>query len=208
MQLQPAEVSRIEQFLTKLRSDVYPEPDSQQHEEITEGMLAHLFANHLTEPPLRALDVGCGQGVALRKLVSRCEQVIGVTLDREDAEACRAAGFDVLEMDQSFLRFPDQHFDLLWCRHCLEHSAMPYYTLGEFWRVLQPQGWLYVEVPAPDTSCAHQFNRNHYSVLPKSMWCSLMERTGFDLLEILDISLSTPAGPDQYWAFVLRKSKL
>lgn len=99
-------------------------------------------------------------------------------------------------MDQSFLDFPDGTFDVVWCRHCLEHSIFPYFTLSGFHRILRPGGWLYVEVPVPDTSCAHQTNRNHYSVLGKSMLGSLIERSGFRIVDVLDITFSVPAGPD------------
>jgi len=60
-------------------------------------------------------------------------------------------------------------------------------------------------VPAPDTSCQHQTNQNHYSVLGKSMWLDLIRRAGFDTLASLDIGLTTQAGPDTYWAFIQRK---
>jgi hypothetical protein len=75
----------------------------------------------------------------------------------------------------------------------------------ELYRVVKQKGFLYVEVPAPDTSCQHQTNQNHYSVLGKSMWAELIKRTGFTLLETLDISFEVPAGPDTYWAFFQQK---
>lgn len=122
----------------------------------------------------------------------------------EDLAACRQAGFDVRKMDQSFLDFGDAEFDLLWCRHCLEHSIFPYFTLNEFHRVLKPGGMLYVEVPACDTPSAHHNHPNHYSVLGKSMWLKLMTCSGFEVVELVDLSFSVPAGPDTYWAFILR----
>ena len=108
-------------------------------------------------------------------------------------------------MDQSFLEFNDETFDLIWCRHCLEHSIVPYFTLSGFFRALKPTGFLYIEVPAPDTSSKHQTNRNHYSILGKSMWVELIKRTGFKLLEVIDIDLEVPSGPDTYWAFIQQK---
>jgi len=128
-----------------------------------------------------------------------------VTLNQTDVDVCRSLGYDVRYMDQSFLDFPDESFDVLWVRHCLEHSVFPYFTLSGFHRVLKPGGWLYVEVPAPDTSCAHQTNGNHYSVLGKSMLGSLIERSGFRIVDILDISFTVPAGPDTYWAYIQQR---
>ena len=114
-------------------------------------------------------------------------------------------GFDVREMDQSFLDFADQMFDLIWCRHCLEHSVMPFFTLSQLVRVLKPLGGLYVEVPAPDTVAAHQTNKNHYSTLPASAWAQLILRSGVDPIRHLEIPLQIPIGVDRYWAFWGRK---
>ena len=100
--------------------------------------------------------------------------------------------------------FADESFDLIWCRHCLEHSIFPYFTLAQFHRVLKPAGLLYIEVPASDTR-AHQTNANHYCLFGKSMWSELLRRSGFNVLEITDISFTVTAGSDVYWAFVSRK---
>ena len=205
MKLTPVDIARLESFLERIADDTYPEPPSDQHERITEGVLEKIVPIVGLAPGARVLDVGCGQGVALRHFQASGWDATGITLNATDVEACRARGYHVLEMDQSFLDFPGEHFDLVWCRHCLEHSVFPYFTLTQFWRVLKPGGWLYVEVPAPDTACAHQTNPNHYSVMGKSMLASLMQRSGFSPVESFDIGLNVPAGPDVYWGFVQRR---
>jgi len=199
-------VGKLEQFLERIKLDTYPEAPTELHTDITGKMLDHLDAKGLLQPGTRVLDIGCGQGVALERFAQRGLEALGITLNDSDIEACRAKGFDVQRMDQSFLDFPDASFDLLWCRHCLEHSIMPYFTLCEFNRVIAPGGYLYVEVPAPDTSCQHQLNPNHYSVFGKTMWASLMNRAGFVLQEAVDVSFTVGAGPDTYWSFILQKA--
>jgi hypothetical protein len=72
--------------------------------------------------------------------------------------------------------------------------------------VLRPGGVLYLEVPAPDTPCRHQTNRNHYSVLGKSMWTELLGRVGFSQTRVRDLIFETPMGQDVYWAFVQSKA--
>jgi 2-polyprenyl-3-methyl-5-hydroxy-6-metoxy-1,4-benzoquinol methylase len=196
---------KLEKFLTRIASETYPEPITPLHSQITQKMWNTVKADLPSLVGLEILDVGCGQGVSLEIFVAEGMKVTGITLNQTDVEICQAKGFNVLLMDQSFLDFPDQSFDMIWCRHCLEHSIFPFFTLSEFTRVLRPQGYLYVEVPAPNTSCHHENNPNHYSVLEKSMWQSLLLRSGFVIKNVYDINLSTMAGPDTYWAFTATK---
>jgi SAM-dependent methyltransferase len=206
MKLTKPQVGRLERFLERIAKDTYPEPPSGTHEQISEKMLERLWATCTLPEGASVLDVGCGQGVALKHFAARGYDATGIALNPTDVEACRAQGFRVFAMDQSFLEFPDNRFDLVWCRHCIEHSIFPFFTLSEFHRVLKPGGWLYIEVPAPDTACNHQTNMNHYSVLPKSMWGHLIARTGFRIADVVDITFNVPAGPDTYWAFIQQKA--
>ena len=197
--------ARFNEFLVRLREDIYPEPPSGQHTSITRQMWVRVRAAVPLSPGARVLDAGCGQGVALELFRAAGLEPIGISIGEDDLAACRARGFEVAEMDQSFLEYGAGSFDLVWCRHALEHSIAPYFTLSEFHRVLVAGGVLYVEVPAPDTACHHELNPNHYSVLGQSAWLSLMERAGFELLEGIRIDLQVPAGADTYWGFILRK---
>lgn len=192
-------------FLDTLATDVYPELPSELHAGITKRMLDHFLTRWPLEKGARVLDVGCGQGAALSLFQQHGFDATGVTLGIQDVMACREQGFDVYEMDQSALDFEPASFDFLWCRHCLEHSIFPYFTLSGFQKMVRPGGYVYVEVPAPDTVAQHQRNVNHYSVLGKSMWLELMRRSGFESVDVVDINFNLAVGPDTYWAFVLRR---
>jgi len=39
-------------------------------------------------------------------------------------------------------------------------------------------------------------------MLGKSMLGSLIERSGFRVVDILEITFNVPAGPDAYWVFI------
>ena len=206
MKLTSEQVVQLEEFLERIKGQTYPEPPTEIHKPIIDAMVPQTV--ELTKLPAgsRVLDVGCGQGGAMELFKRAGMDVVGVTLNQEDRDVCARLGYDVRLMDQSFLDFPAESFDMLWVRHCLEHSIFPYFTLTGFARLLKPAGWLYVEVPAPDTSCHHETNKNHYSVLPKSMWESLFGRVGFVPFAGTAHTPVTRAGPDVYWAFLMKKA--
>ncbi len=205
MKLEPWQIQKLEQFLERIKKDTYPEPPTQLHSQITQQMFDVCLKQISLPPAAKILDIGCGQGVALEIFKKHSFAPIGITLNGEDVAICQQKGYEVYQMDQSFLEFTDNYFDFVWCRHCLEHSIFPYFTLQEISRVIKPKGYLYIEVPAPDTSCKHQTNKNHYSVLGKSMWLDLIKRSGFEILQVLDIQFNVPAGPDIYWAMIQKK---
>ena len=196
--------ARLDAFLQRLRGDVYPEPPSPLHDEITRKMAAAVLARCALPAGGRVLDVGCGQGLALELFREAGLQPTGIGVG-PDVAACRARGLEVVEMDFSDLAFDDGEFDLVWCRHALEHSAIPFFMLSELRRILKPGGVLYVEVPAPDTACEHETNPNHYSVLGRRMWLSLLQRAGFVDIQGSDLKLTTARGPDLYWSFTQRR---
>lgn len=195
---------RFAQFLKDRAAETYPEPSSPGHESITAQMLPETVKR--LQPGAEVLDVGCGQGVALEHFKQLGFQAIGTTLNETDRKVLEEKGFTVWVAWQEDL--PEQwteRFDLVWARHVIEHSIMPCWTLHEFKRVLKPGGWLYVEVPMPDTECHHEHNLNHYSCLTASGWYSLISRAGFTIVECRKWALTTPAGPDEYHSYLCHK---
>jgi len=201
----PEGIKRLEIFIEKIQGQAYPETPSALHSQITQQMLERCLSKITLSNESRILDVGCGQGPALDLFKAKGYKAVGITINDDDVRACVAKGHEVYKMDQSFLNFPQESFDFVWARHCIEHSIFPFFTLSEFYYVLRQGAYLYLEVPAPNTSCHHETNLNHYSVLTDSMWASLIERGGFELVERVKLSFNVVAGPDEYWAFICRK---
>ncbi|MGE5506847.1 MAG: class I SAM-dependent methyltransferase [Actinomycetota bacterium] len=195
--------TRLQAFLDGLKADLYPEPPSDLHRGIMRKAIDVLLAEFAPPPGAKVLDVGCGQGDALAMFAEAGLDPVGITLG-EDYRNCLARGLAVREMDFSFLDFPDASFDVVWCRHALEHSPFPLFTLAELRRVMKPGAVLYVEVPAPDTCVHHERNPNHYSVFGKSAWAALFDKAKLALVRTFDIPFQLRAGTDVYWAFFLR----
>ena len=204
-------MQRLAEFIRARAQETYPEPPSEGHDQITKQMVPEV-CGRLTAG-FSVLDVGCGQGVAFQGFLDAgASKVIGMTTNEEDFKAasaflCTSAIVDVDMCDMHAIA--DQYrsgcFDLVWARHVLEHSVAPFFVLHEFHRVLKPGGWLYVEVPGPETACCHESNKNHYSVMGPQMWLNLLTRAGFEVVEGREMSLQTAAGPDKYFGWICKR---
>ncbi len=205
----------LQGFLHRIQNEVYSELDSDMHMQLIDKMLPE-FARFIPDRQTRLLDVGCGQGYACLKFKELgYGQLTAITLSDEDVEKTRKRGIACYHMDMSFLEFEDKMFDALWVRHALEHSPFPYLTLLEFNRVLSPNGFIYIEMPMPDTPRMLENWPNHYSLFGEQMWMALFGRSGFKTmvkttlqmtLQMDDINDGNPFEQGNY-VFVLRKTR-
>lgn len=203
----------FEGFLSRIENEVYSEPDSKLHKILIDKMVPE-FSKFIPDRWSRLLDVGCGQGYASLKFKELgYRRLTAITLNELDAEAARKREIECYEMDMTFLKFENNTYDALWVRHALEHSPFPYLTLLEFNRVLKLEGFIYVEMPMPDTPRVLENWPNHYSVLGEQMWLSLFSRSGFEVkvktclkpsLQAQEINDGKPFD-EGYYVFVLRK---
>lgn len=206
MNISAAHLTRLASFINRIEEDTYPESPTFVHTKLTETLIDRLDHEYALSREMRILDIGCGQGPALDKLRDMgFTNLTGITLNDQDLQVCRDKGHNVFKMDQSFLDFDDSSFDFVWARHVIEHSIFPTFTLTEFRRILVPRGLMYLETPAPDTSCHHETNPNHYSVLSHNAWLSLLQRGGFAVENEGHYRFPTPSGPDEYYGFICRK---
>lgn len=189
-------------FIGETNKTVYAEDPAEPHISITREYLDIAIDKFNLNG--NVLDVGCGQGLALERMIARGLNPLGITLG-EDYRICLQKQLPVLEMDLNLMTFPAESFDGIWCRHSLEHSIAPYFIIHQMWYFLKSGGLCYVEVPAPDTPCHHETNKNHYSVFTISMWLSLFDRVKFQLLEARTITFNTEAGEDTYYSMFFRK---
>tara|TARA_Y100000590_G_scaffold400418_1_gene484470 strand:- start:1203 stop:1859 length:657 start_codon:yes stop_codon:yes gene_type:complete len=206
---------KIEQFLKKVESEVYSEPDSPMHTQMIDMVVKDLLENQLkeTDKQIRILDIGCGQGYALIKFKEAgFENLQGITMSKEDVDKTIERGFKCENMDQSFMTFDDNSFDFMFSRHCLEHSPFPYLTLIEYFRVCKPNGRIYIEMPAPNNHRPLERIANHYSIMDTKMWGALMMRVGWQVLVAnhFTIKLTDNNNPDKPFdeknlVFVLQK---
>ena len=200
--------SRLDAFIREREKDIPPLTDNNGVFAVTNRYLVDEGISAIV-PMVKqggsVLDVGVGRGYAMKEFREKGFVVHGITLFEAES-----AGEGVEVADMSFLDlYGEEQFDLVWARHCLEHSIFPYFTLSEFYRIMKPQAILYVEVPAPETINHHENNNNHYSVMGRLMWVSLIRRSGFRDVSAfaIKIGFEEEGEGDVYYRFIARKKE-
>jgi SAM-dependent methyltransferase len=113
-----------------------------------ERSLEELFAK---AAPTSLLDVGCGEGVLVRKWAQRLgsARVVGIDLEEESIQAGwrehQAPNLEYRVMEASDLPFADGEFDLACAIEVLEHVPDPEHTVSEMARCAERH--LLVSVP-------------------------------------------------------------
>jgi SAM-dependent methyltransferase len=186
---------KFKAFEKRALDTVYSEAVGGFHDDIIPEISQRFVPEFNLDPKCKILDIGCGPGVFLKAAQALgYHNVTGVTLSTQDVDTCVLQGFDVIHASMTDLPLEDATVDFIWCRHALEHSPYPLFTLFEFYRVLRPGGQMFIEVPAPGNERVHmhEFNPNHYSILGDRMWQGLFQKSGFELFQdwVYSINLS------------------
>ena len=206
---------KFKAFEKKALDTVYSEPVGGFHDVLIPDIIQQFLSKFDLDPQCKILDIGCGPGVFIKSAQSMgYNNVTGVTLSTQDVDACTEQGFAVLHASMTDLPVADASVDFIWCRHALEHSPYPLFTLFEFYRVLKPTGQIFIEVPAPGNERVHmhEFNPNHYSILGDRMWYGLFDKANFELLEHwvydIDLPLDQKIVNEKSFMFALRRRDL
>lgn len=193
---------------------MYDEGEAEYHRTLTKRMVEE-YVDPLNLPKdAMILDMGCGPGYFLDEMKERgYTNLIGITLSPEDTKICTDKGHTIKQYDMSFIPqkdgFYDESVDFIFCRHAMEHSPYPIFTLAEYNRLLKLKGSLYMEVPAPDSDRRHEYNSNHYSILGLRQWDALLQRAGFavDKCNTLEFDIEIPESEQEGSEKVQMKEK-
>jgi 2-polyprenyl-3-methyl-5-hydroxy-6-metoxy-1,4-benzoquinol methylase len=116
-------------------------------------------------PAGRALDVGCGSGELMTRLMALGWQVMGVDPDARAAGVARErTGADVRVSGVGSLREQDLgRFELVTVSHVLEHLAAPGDALRTLAGLLAPGGRVVAMFPNPDALAARLFGQDWFA---------------------------------------------
>jgi len=141
-----------------------------------------------TRPGFRALDVGCGRGDNLRRLVRYGGRPVGVEPSVERARTAGAVAPAVTGVGEH-VPLADGRFDLVYISHVLHHAHDVMAVLRESHRVLAPGGLLFVietvdDSPLMRLARALQPRWDDDEVLNRFRYADLVadfERAGFEV---------------------------
>ena len=96
----------------------------------------------------KALDIGCGRGLFLKRLQGDGWETLGTELSEGAAKYARdVLGVNVMTLEVEKCGFDEGSFDLITMFHSLEHLKSPLSTLHTVSRILKSSGTFIVEVP-------------------------------------------------------------
>jgi SAM-dependent methyltransferase len=202
---------------------IYEEGDSNLHKQLTANVVKEFIDPLNINKDAVILDMGSGPGYFLDEMKERgYTNLAGITLSPGDIKTCESKGHTIKKYDLSFVPqkdgYHDESVDFIFCRHSLEHSPYPIFTLMEYNRLLKQGSKMYIEVPAPDCQRKFEFNPNHYSILGSNQLMALLDRTGFsvDFFKQIEFDIGLPDNEDtskvhtfkeKYYILVVTKNR-
>jgi SAM-dependent methyltransferase len=112
---------------------------------------------------LQIFDYGTGDGFTAKFLSNYFSGSVVLTSDFHEEPPIQFNGTNVEYLRNSQLDFDylENEFDLIVCKHVLEHSLEPITLLSTLNSLLRPNSILFVEIPSMDSKWADIF-KNHY----------------------------------------------
>jgi len=137
-------------------------------------------------PKSKILDAGCGDGYTMDLMRDAGFDPYGVDFYEVKVNTAIRHGHDVEVGDLNKLAWLDEEFDVVYCRHVLEHLVEPIESLDEFHRVLRPGGLLSLIVPMRTVSSKHVHEIPNLEYVEE-----LIEEAGFAILRSDGVKIST-----------------
>jgi len=129
---------------------------------ILPGFIVNLFPTEKSEldfrilgldavPGGKMLDIGCGNGHLIKRLMKMGWNVEGMDFDPVAVEYCKSLGLNAKAGDFFELNYPSDYYDAVTLSHVIEHVPNPAKTLTEIFRILKPGGKVVMATPNSDS---------------------------------------------------------
>jgi len=120
---------------------------SRKEKDRLEEFYTQLTPHELALIPLnkKILDAGAGDGLFAKLMEKKGNEVVCAELSDELIQLCKAKGLKCVKADLNLeIPFPDDYFDVVFCRTVIEHLFDPWQFLKESYRILKVGGELIV----------------------------------------------------------------
>ena len=132
-----------ERYVDDIKEYYLRRKGSRKGKDMLEEFYAQLTPHELNLIPKnkKILDAGAGDGLFAKLLEEKGNEVICVELSDELIQLCEENGLKCVTANlNSVLPFPDNYFDVVFCRTVTEHLLDPWKFFGESYRVLKRGG--------------------------------------------------------------------
>lgn len=145
----------------------------------------------------RVLDIGCGNGQILSAYRRLGWDTYGIEVSEGSAYVARQAGHNITIGELTDMHLPDAYFDAVTMWDALEHIHNPSQVMAEIYRILRPNGKVYLSVPNGGSWYRKLFKDRwfmftaplHYFHYSRQSLFLLLQKSGFAHTEI-----SSPLG--------------
>lgn len=142
------------------------------------------------------LDAACGVGYGSEHLARAARRVVGIDIDEDSVAYARdrygRPNVEFLHMDAGRLEFPAASFDVVCSFETIEHVEDPEQVLGEFARVLRPEGMLLISSPQAPVTTHAPMNPHHRIEFSRADFETLLGRFFADVQIYGQRRLETP----------------
>jgi len=136
------------------------------------------------------IDIGCATGALINCLREKKWQVTGVEISPCAEYARNERGLDVRSIPLEENNFPDSHFDALLASHLIEHLNNPMSFLKETYRVLKPNGRVFITTPNINSFQARIFKERWRSAIFDHLYL-FSDRTLVKMLKIAGFKIKS-----------------
>jgi SAM-dependent methyltransferase len=121
--------------------------------------------------PGRVLDIGCGHGELLDRLLALGWETWGIETDARAASRVSQRGHHVVTRELSADLFQGVTFDMVWMSHSLEHVQDPLAACRIVRTLLKPDGVLLLRIPRADGLLPRVMLADWYNLdVPRHLW--------------------------------------
>ncbi|MCL2440740.1 MAG: class I SAM-dependent methyltransferase [Treponema sp.] len=139
--------------------------------------------------PPSFLDIGCATGMLLEYLHGRGWNVTGVEISPCAEYAKRERNLNIYNTPLEDIGFSADNFDVVHASHLIEHLNEPAFFLKEVYRILKPDGNLFIITPNISGFQARLYGNNwrsaifdHLYLFSKSLLIKMLKVNGFKVI--------------------------